>query len=39
MVVAVGKRLVDRRFIPGKDFSLDSNGQLLLTDAARKKGC
>lgn len=39
MVVAVSKRLVDQRFIPGKDFSLDSNGQLLLTDKARQKGC
>ena len=36
-VAAVGKRLVESGCVPGKDFSIDSKGQLLLTDDARKK--
>jgi hypothetical protein len=34
-VVAVGKRLVERGFVPGQDFSVDGTGQLLLTDTVR----
>ena len=34
-VVAVGKGLVDRGFLPGKDFSVDGTGQLLLADGVR----
>ena len=32
---SVGKRLVNQGFQPGRDFSVDSVGRLLLTDRAR----
>ena len=37
-VVAVGKRLVERGFVPGQDFSVDGTGQLLLTAAVKTSG-
>lgn len=29
------KRLISKQFMPGKDFSVDANGKLLLNDQAR----
>ncbi len=33
--VAVGKRLICKGFMPGKDFSVDAAGKLLLNDKAK----
>ncbi len=33
--VAVGKRLIGKGFMPGKDFSVDAAGKLLLNDKAK----
>ena len=34
--VAIYKQLIGKKFMPGKDFSVDADGKLLLNDKAKK---